>query len=103
MIKFCTLSINSPNIETSLSYDVDIGLPSVIKIYINTRIMLRSNLWVEGGFLNGTMGTVKNIVYAPNTKSPALPYCMMIKFDNYKGPFLFIHTNSKMILPIQRT
>ena len=66
------LSINSQNIETSLSDDVDIGLSSVLNISINTRVMLRTNLWVEGGLSNGTMGTVKNIVYAPNTKSPAL-------------------------------
>ena len=65
-----------------------------MNISINTRVMLRTNLWVKGGLSNSTMGAVKNIVYASNTRPRAL-----IKFNNYKG--LFVYNVYFPILPIQ--
>ena len=49
--------------------------------------MLISNLWVESGLVNGSMGTVKAICYQ-NGGPPSLPLAIMVHFDCYSGPTL---------------
>ena len=83
------LSVNNPNIETSLADDIEIGLSSVLNLSIGTPVMLKINyLWIKGKLSNGSMGTIKHIVYSPGTKPPVLPSYLLIQFDNYKGPYL---------------
>ncbi|XP_026290476.2 ATP-dependent DNA helicase PIF1-like [Frankliniella occidentalis] len=49
--------------------------------------MLRSNMWLETGLVNGATGTVVDIVYQPGRAQPEdLPTVVMVKFDNYTGP-----------------
>lgn len=44
--------------------------------------MLRANLWVEGGLVNGSLGTIKDIVYAAGGSPPELPFYILVEFDN---------------------
>lgn len=48
--------------------------------------MLASNLWVEAGLVNGSMGTVTAICYKSGQAPPSLPVSIMIHFDSYSGP-----------------
>ena len=37
------------------------------------------------GLVNGAIGTVVGIVYAPGTAPPGLPHSVLVQFDNYLG------------------
>ncbi|KAK3922011.1 ATP-dependent DNA helicase [Frankliniella fusca] len=69
------------------SADVAQGLESVVYLAKGARVMLRSNLWLAAGLVNGTTGTVEDIVYARDKSSPNdLPVAVMVRFNNYTGP-----------------
>ena len=61
--------------------------------------MLISNIWIETGLVNGSLGTIKQIVYKSGGP-PNLPIAVTVLFDNYRGPTL--HDNTVPISPIQR-
>ena len=61
--------------------------------------MLRANLYVEGGLVNGTIGIVHDILFKENQRPPSLPIAVFIEFDNYNGPEI-ISTEGKKIVPI---
>jgi ATP-dependent exoDNAse (exonuclease V) alpha subunit len=50
--------------------------------------MLTANLWTENGLVNGSLGTIRDIVWEEG-KDPSkdLPLAIMVDFDGYKGPF----------------
>lgn len=48
--------------------------------------MLRYNLWTEGGLVNGSIGTVRAIVYQGENKPPKQPAYILVQFDSYEGP-----------------
>jgi ATP-dependent DNA helicase PIF1 len=49
--------------------------------------MLRANLWVEKGLVNGSLGYIRDIIYEPGTAPPNdVPLAIMVEFDNYSGP-----------------
>lgn len=51
--------------------------------------MLRRNLWTNGGLVNGSLGTVRAVIYEPNKKPPELPAYVLVEFDKYNGPYLY--------------
>ncbi|KAE8739231.1 hypothetical protein FOCC_FOCC015271 [Frankliniella occidentalis] len=63
------------------------GLEKVIYLAKGSRVMLRSNLWLRAGLVNGALGTVVDVIYhhdkAPPEDPPAV---IMVKFDDYSGP-----------------
>ena len=62
--------------------------------------MLVSNLWVEAGLVNGSMGTVQAICY-PTGGPPSLSTAVMVQFDSYSGPTL--HDGTVPIVPTRHT
>lgn len=52
------------------------------------RVMLIANLWIEVGLVNGALGMVVSICYKEGGP-PALPLTVMVKFDNYTGPYSY--------------
>ena len=49
--------------------------------------MLTRNLWTGAGLCNGTMGTIKDIIFSENHTSPMLPIAIVVQFENdYMGP-----------------
>ena len=95
------VSINTPNIAMRCSDEKATGLQSILYLSKNCRIMLRTNLWVAGGLTNGSLGYIREIIYADNESPPQLPQVLMVEFDNYKGPFLY--KNYFPIIPVERT
>ncbi|XP_067949483.1 ATP-dependent DNA helicase PIF1-like [Watersipora subatra] len=70
---------------------------------VGLRVMLRANLWVEEGLVNGSIGTVLRIIYCANQGPPALPAFVVCIFLDYTGPtFLPEHPNSFPVTPIKR-
>ncbi len=64
------------------------GFWPVLHLAIGAKVRLGRNLWTNAGLYNGSIGTIKEIIYAPNTKPPALPAVVLIEFPKYKGPNL---------------
>lgn len=63
------------------------GLARTLKLSIGSRIMLRRNLFVERGLVNGSIGTVRKIIYKAGERPPALPAVILIEFERFQGPF----------------
>jgi len=49
------------------------------------RVMLRHNLSVRHGLVNGRIGTIEHIVYQ-GTEPPQIPMCVLVRFPGYAGP-----------------
>lgn len=63
------------------------GLIDVLYLSIGSRVMLKSNLWIDKGLVNGALGYIRKIVYQPE-EHPSFntPDVLMIEFDNFFGP-----------------
>ncbi|KAG5959457.1 hypothetical protein E4U58_004979 [Claviceps cyperi] len=69
------------------------GLSQVLPICIGARVMLTTNLWIEKGLVNGSVGTVEDVACdfriqnrpcdEPHKRPPAV---LMVRFDSYTGP-----------------
>ena len=44
------------------------------------RVMLTANIWTEAGLVNGSMGTIQDIIFE-GQGPPSLPAAVLIKFD----------------------
>lgn len=64
------------------------GLEPTVYLARKARVMLTRNLWTRVGLCNGTMGTVKHIIFAQNQRPPMLPIAVIVQFDkdDYIGP-----------------
>ncbi|XP_074596436.1 uncharacterized protein LOC141851589 [Brevipalpus obovatus] len=94
-------SINQPNIANHTTDDSALGLHKTVNLSVGSRVMLRTNVWVTGGLVNGSLGTVRHIIYGPDERPPALPLFILVEFDNYRGPYLY--ENTFPIVPITRS
>ncbi|CAG8641197.1 7999_t:CDS:2 [Cetraspora pellucida] len=103
-------SLNSPiarihavhtggNEASKADSDVAKGLESQILLARGTRVMLRANLYVEVGLVNGAMGTVHDILFEENQGPPALPIAIFVEFDAYNS-LAIISTDDKRTIPI---
>ena len=79
------------------------GLHRYLSLSEGARVMLRQNLWVQKGLVNGSIGTVHRIIYSDNPP-PALPSVVVCVFPGYTGPpFIQGVPNSVPITCVQRT
>lgn len=76
------------------------GLPARLYLSIGCRVILRKNLFVSHGLVNGSLGTVTDIIYSNGERPPLLPAVILIRFDKYAGPFFREQSQSFPILPI---
>ena len=63
------------------SSDEASGLEASITLATGARVMLISNIWIETGLVNGSLGTIKEIVYKSGGP-PDLPIAVTVLFDN---------------------
>ena len=85
------------------SSDKAYGLVSELVVNRNSVVRLTSNLWTRAGLTNGAKGVVKAIIYAPGSKPPALPVCLIVQFDKYYGPsYIESIPKSVPICPVRR-
>jgi ATP-dependent DNA helicase PIF1 len=64
------------------------GLEAVVALCVGARVMLVQNLWVACGLVNGSIGTVRGILFVDGSRPPALPSAVLVEFDSYTGPSL---------------
>ncbi|KAK3932930.1 ATP-dependent DNA helicase [Frankliniella fusca] len=69
----------------SCTDDMANGLSNVLYLALNSRIMLRKNLNVSMGLVNGALGTIKDIIYAKGCRPPQLPLFVIVQFDDHDG------------------
>ena len=63
------------------------GLEPIIYLSKKARVTLTRNLWTEAGLCNGTMGTIKDIIFSESHKATMLPIAIIVQFnDDYLGP-----------------
>ena len=69
------------------------------------RLILTRNLWTDTGLRNGTMSTVKDLLYSNGTTPPSLPVAIVVQFDQtYIGPSICPDTpNCVPITPVIST
>ena len=80
-------------------FDVAKGLQACLLLAKGAKVMLRTNLWTEAGLVNGSVGTVEEIVFDENQGLPSLPNAVLIEFNNYSGPAV-VTTEGKKLVPI---
>ena len=78
------------------------GLEPQLCLCLGARVMLTDNIWVENGLVNGSMGTVRDIVWNEG-QDPIkdMPTAIMVEVDDYDGP-KFPGTNYIPIFPVTR-
>jgi hypothetical protein len=78
------------------------GLDPELCICLGARVMLTDNLWVENGLVNGSMGTVRDIVWNEGQDpTKDMPVAIMVEVDDYNGP-KFPGMNYIPIFPVTR-
>src|SRR2546421_7343776 len=78
--------------------DVAKGLEPYLLLARGSRVMLRTNLWTEAGLVNGSVGTIQEVIFEENQEPPSLPIAIMVEFDNYSSPAMSI--NEKRLISI---
>ena len=73
-------------------------LPHLQKVELckGLRVMLRHNISVKHGLVNGIIGTIRHIVYH-NACPPQLPTAVLVHFPTYRGPTI------NGLVPVERT
>jgi ATP-dependent exoDNAse (exonuclease V) alpha subunit len=78
------------------------GLDPLLCICLGARVMLTDNIWVENGLVNGSMGTVRDIVWNEGQDpTKDMLTAIMVEVDDYAGP-KFPGTNYIPIFPVTR-
>jgi hypothetical protein len=57
--------------------------------------MLTKNVWQSQGLYNGSLGTVRRLVFNADTPPPSQPYCI----DEYIGPSA-VRNSERPIVPV---
>jgi ATP-dependent DNA helicase PIF1 len=94
-------SINTPDAAINKEKDDEMHIGAYeLTLSIGCKVMLRTNLWVEGGLFNGSVGIVRAILFSQ--VPPSLPLYVLVEFEKYNGPTLG-ETGCIPIVPISRS
>jgi ATP-dependent DNA helicase PIF1 len=80
------------------------NLPTELLVCIGARVMLTTNTWTENGLVNGSIGTIEDILWDTGQDlSVSMPSMLLIRFSEYSGPD-FPNYRSKIIpiFPVTR-
>lgn len=63
--------------------------------------MITKNLWISGGLVNRTIGSVFNIIWEDGVEDPfaTIPEVILIAMDKYNGPGS-IQINGVYVVPV---
>ena len=72
-----------------------------LALCIGAKVMLIQNIWVELGLVNGTTGTIEDIVWKGHADiKKDQPQLLLIAVDKYNRPALFTWQDGKKVIPI---
>lgn len=95
------VAVISPQVVMSSGKEPPNLLLTPLHICRGCRVYLTANLCVSAGLVNGAFGTVQHIVYATGRGPPALPLCVIVRFDGYDGPSVTAEPSCLPIFPIK--
>jgi ATP-dependent DNA helicase PIF1 len=74
------------NASKASTEDAD-NLPTELLVCIGAQVMLTTNTWTENGLVNGSIGTIEDIVWDVG-KDPSvdMPSVLLVHFSEYSGP-----------------
>lgn len=75
------------------------NLPTELLVCVGAQVMLTTNLWTENGLVNGSIGTIQDILWDTGLDpSVSMPSLLLIYFPEYSGPDFPIYGSK--IIPI---
>lgn len=79
------------------------GLEAELLLAKSVCVMLTANIWTEASLVNGSMGTIQDIIFKGQGPS-SIPVAVLIKFDKYEGPTISNKEGVKVvpIVPIKQ-
>ncbi|CAG8677365.1 9506_t:CDS:2, partial [Racocetra fulgida] len=72
------------------------GLESKLLLARGARVMPTANIWTESGLVNGSLGTVQDILFEDHGP-PCLPVAVFVTFDRYKRPTITNVEGTKVV------
>jgi ATP-dependent DNA helicase PIF1 len=80
------------------------NLQPILSVSINATVMLRENLWVSKGLVNGRTGFVRNVVWGGHVTSPRIesPDMLLLYIPGYNGP-CYKEVNGEKLVPIYQS
>ncbi|KAI3851247.1 hypothetical protein MKX03_002235 [Papaver bracteatum] len=91
---------NCPTAEGASSDDAK-GLQNILLLSKQAGVMLRKNYSTQFGLVNGSTGTVKDIIYKEGDESPGdIPIAVLVEFDKYIGPKAYEESTVVPIVPV---
>ena len=97
-------SINSSRKAEKCSADEAEGLEPVLFLSQGSRIMLSQNLWTAKGLVNGSIGTLVDLLYEDGKAPPYdPPFVLICDFPSYRGPQFIPNTTLVPIPSVTRS
>ena len=76
-------------------------LQNKIFLALGAKVMLLWNISLAHGLVNGSTGTVIDFVFIEGQKAPQLPFAIVVKFPDYKGPPFFSGEERSKWVPLR--